>query len=43
MHLARLITESDQGRTQSTAELRNEIKILTRTIAALSEGEREQR
>jgi hypothetical protein len=42
-HLARLITESDQGRTQSTAELRNEIKILTRTIAALSEGEREQR
>ncbi len=43
MHLARLITETDQGRTQSTAELRNEIKILTRTIAALSEGERDQR
>jgi hypothetical protein len=35
--LNRLLIESEQGRTQSTAELRNEIKILTRTIAAISE------
>jgi hypothetical protein len=35
--LQRLVVESEQGRSQSTAELRNEIKILTRTIAALAE------
>jgi len=34
--LQRLVAESEQGRLQSTAELRNEIKILTRTIAALA-------
>ena len=39
MYLQRLISESDQGRVQSTAELRSEIKVLTRTIAALAEGE----
>jgi hypothetical protein len=39
LYLQRLITETEQGRTQSTAELRNEIKILTRTIAALADGE----
>ena len=37
LYLQRLITESEQGRSQSTAELRNEIKILTRTIAALAQ------
>ncbi len=37
LYLQRLITESEQGRSQSTAELRNEIKILTRTIAAIAE------
>jgi hypothetical protein len=37
LYLQRLITESEQGRTQSTSELRNEIKLLTRTIAAISE------
>jgi hypothetical protein len=36
LYLQRLLTESEQGRSQSTAELRNEIKILTRTIAALA-------
>jgi len=36
LYLQRLINESEQGRTQSTTELRNEIKILTRTIAALA-------
>ncbi len=34
--LQRLLSENEQGRSQSTAELRNEIKILTRTIAALA-------
>ncbi len=37
LYLQRLITESEQGRAQTTAELRTEIKILTRTIAALAE------
>ncbi len=32
--LGRLISEAEQGRTQSTAELRSDIRILTRTIAA---------
>lgn len=40
MYLQRQITEAEQGRQQSTAELRNEIKILTRTIAALAEEQR---
>ncbi len=36
LYLQRLIAENEQGRLQSTSELRNEIKILTRTIAALA-------
>ena len=36
LYVQRLLSESEQGRSQSTAELRNEIKILTRTIAALA-------
>ena len=32
--LGRLISESEQGRAQSTSELRSDIRILTRTIAA---------
>jgi hypothetical protein len=39
MYLQRLLSESEQGRAQTTAELRNEIKILTRTIAALAEDQ----
>ena len=35
--LQRLLAESEQGRTQSTAELRSDIRVLTRTIAALAE------
>ncbi len=35
----RLLLESEQGRAQSTAELRNEIKVLTRTIAAIAEDQ----
>jgi biopolymer transport protein ExbB/TolQ len=38
IYLQRLLAESEQGRTQSTAELRSDIRILTRTIAALAEG-----
>jgi hypothetical protein len=37
IYLARLLEEVSQGRAQSTAELRSEIKLVARTIAALSE------
>ena len=37
--LARLIAESEHGRQQSTSELRQDIRVLTRTIAALAEGQ----
>jgi biopolymer transport protein ExbB/TolQ len=37
--LTRLLTESEQGRTQSTAELRSDLKILTRTVAAVARDE----
>ena len=39
IYLQRILTESEQGRAQTTAELRSEIKILTRTIAALAEDQ----
>jgi hypothetical protein len=35
--LQRLIAESEQGRAQSLAELRADLRLLTRTIAALAE------
>ena len=38
--LNRLLTETEQGRAQSTAELRSDLKVLTRTIAALAEETR---
>jgi hypothetical protein len=37
LYMQRLVTEGEQGRIQSTAELRNDIRVLTRTIAALAE------
>ncbi|HYF06692.1 MAG TPA: flagellar motor protein MotA [Acetobacteraceae bacterium] len=37
LYIARLLEETQQGRIQSTNELRNEIKVLTRTIVGLSE------
>jgi hypothetical protein len=37
LYLQRLLAEAEQGRAQSTAELRNDIRILTRTVAALAE------
>lgn len=42
IYMARLIEEVAQGRTQATAEIRNEIKILTRTIAAIAEDQPRQ-
>ena len=35
--LQRLLTETEQGRAQSTADLRSDIRVLTRTIAAIAE------
>ena len=37
IYMARLLEEVAQGRAQSTAEIRNEIKVLARTIAAIAE------
>ncbi len=37
IYMARLIEEVSQGRVQATSEIRNEIKILTRTIASIAE------
>ncbi len=37
LHLQRLLTETEQGRAQSTAELRSDLKILTRMIGARAE------
>jgi hypothetical protein len=37
LYLQRLLAEAEQGRAQSTSELRNDIRILTRTVAALAE------
>ena len=36
----RLITESEQGRAQATLDLRNDLRLLTRTVAALAEDPR---
>jgi hypothetical protein len=40
IYLQRLLTETEQGRAQSTAELRNDLRLLTRTIAAIAEEPR---
>jgi hypothetical protein len=37
IYLQRLLAEIGQGRQQSTQEIRSEIKLLARTIAALAE------
>jgi hypothetical protein len=37
LYLQRLLNDTEQGRVQATAEIRNDIRILTRTIAALAE------
>jgi len=38
--LNRMINEAEQGRSQSMAELRSDLKVLTRTIAAVNEDRR---
>lgn len=37
VYLQRLLAETEQGRAQSVTELRNDIRLLTRTVAALAE------
>ncbi len=37
LYLQRLLADAEQGRAQSTAELRNDLRILTRTVAALAD------
>jgi len=39
LYMQRMLSEGEQGRVQSTSELRNDIRVLTRTIAALAEGQ----
>ncbi len=39
-HLQRLLSETEQGRARSTTELRNDLRLLTRTVAALAETSR---
>ena len=36
VYIQRLLTNGEQGRIQSTQEIRNDIRVLTRTIAALA-------
>jgi plasmid stabilization system protein ParE len=38
--ILRLIVETEQGRQQATADLRNDLRLLTRTVAALAEDPR---
>jgi hypothetical protein len=40
IYLQRLLADGEQGRAQSTAELRNDLRVLTRTVAALAEEQR---
>jgi len=37
LYLQRILADAEHGRAQSTAELRNDLRILTRTVAALAE------
>jgi methyl-accepting chemotaxis protein len=37
LYLQRLLADAEQGRAQSTAELRNDLRLLTRTVAALAD------
>jgi hypothetical protein len=38
LYLARLLEDASQGRAAATAEIRNEIRVLTRTITAIAES-----
>jgi biopolymer transport protein ExbB/TolQ len=39
-HLQRVLTETEMGRSRATAELRNDLRLLTRTVATLGEAQR---
>lgn len=39
-YMQRMLTESEQGRSRATADLRNDLRLLTRTVAALAEPQR---
>ncbi|MEE8333036.1 MAG: flagellar motor protein MotA [Alphaproteobacteria bacterium] len=41
LHLARLLEEMSTGRTEMVSELRNEIRVLSRTMAAIAERGRQ--
>ena len=38
--LQRLPAEAEQGRVETTSDLRNDLRVLTRTVAALAEEKR---
>ena len=38
--LQRMAAEAEQGRSETTADLRNDLRVLTRTVAALAEEKR---
>ena len=40
LYLQRLLADNEQGRTQTVTELRNEMRLLSRTIAGLAEAPR---
>jgi hypothetical protein len=40
LYLQRLVAESEQGRSRATADIRNDLRLLTRTVAALAEPPR---
>jgi hypothetical protein len=40
LYLQRLLADAEHGRAQATAELRNDLRILTRTVAALADEPR---
>jgi hypothetical protein len=39
-YMQRLLQDSEQGRAQSTADIRNDLRLLTRTVAALADEPR---
>ena len=40
LYLQRLLADAEQGRAQATADLRNDLRILTRTVAALADEQK---
>jgi hypothetical protein len=40
LYMQRMLLENEQGRSRATADLRNDLRLLTRTVAALAEPQR---